>query len=187
MAKYGPFEWERRLGQRNHSFEGQVDAIVVDTIAKMQVLMQASVQEVIEIAQTPGISARAVSDDIAAGIGADGKRRSKKRYGPITAPQNKGGKMRVDTGFLRASGQISFNGMPTGPIRGEADKKYKYEATLTTTEIAKWAIGKTLFFGWTAEYAKYREAYDGFLESAIMRWQEIVNRNTEKLRGITGD
>ena len=28
-------------------------------------------------------------------------------------PVAKGGKMRVDTGFLRASGQMSLNGLPT--------------------------------------------------------------------------
>lgn len=93
-------------------------------------------------------------------------------------PEAKGGKMKVDTGFLRASGQISFTGMPSGPVRGEADQKYSY----TVTELTGYQSGQPIFFGWTADYAIYREAYDGFLISAVQNWQKIVDRNTAALR-----
>ena len=99
-------------------------------------------------------------------------------------PVAKGGKMRVDTGFLRASGQISYNGMPSGPSRGASDApgSYNYNEATTTAELGKLSIGQTLYFGWTAAYARYRELYDGFLESALQKWPQIVAKNTDELR-----
>lgn len=97
-------------------------------------------------------------------------------------PEAKGGKMKVDTGFLRASGQMSLSGMPTGPVRGDADKNYNYEPSATISVLSGYKSGDSIFFGWTASYAIYREAYDGFLISAIQNWQKIVDRNTAALR-----
>lgn len=97
-------------------------------------------------------------------------------------PEAKGGKMKVDTGFLRASGQLSLTGMPSGPVRGADGQNYDYNPTTTITVLNGYKSGDTLFFGWTAEYAIYREAYDGFLISAIQNWQKIVDRNTAALR-----
>jgi hypothetical protein len=132
------------------TFEAQVDDIVKATDKRMTALMRESIQDVIEIAQTP------------------------------TA---KGGKMRVDTGFLRASGQPSLNGMPSGPSRGEPDKNYDYdEGSSVQLTLAQMKLGAVFHFGWTAAYARYREAYDGFLESAAMQWQSIVTKNCEKIR-----
>lgn len=97
-------------------------------------------------------------------------------------PVGKGGKMRVDTGFLRASGRISFTGMPQGPIRPDDGKKYDYDAGPVELELGNLKAGGTVFFGWTAVYAAAREARDGFLESAVQNWSSIVERVTERLR-----
>lgn len=97
-------------------------------------------------------------------------------------PTAKGGRMRVDTGFLRASGQASIGSMPTGPVRGDPDGTYLFEENSVITTLAKLELGQTFFFGWTANYARYREAYDGFLEVALQKWQKIVDRNTETIR-----
>lgn len=132
------------------TFTAQVDEIVTKTNKRMEALIRMSVQDVIDEAQTP--------------VG-------------------KGGKMRVDTGFLRASGQLSFDGMPTGPVRGDktAPNSYpspdKYSSTATVLQLANFKVGMSVYFGWTANYAKYREAYDGFLVSAVAKWQEIVSKN----------
>ena len=89
--------------------------------------------------------------------------------------------MRVDTGFLRASGQASLNGAPTGPGRpskgataGQFGDGSKNDPQIEAT-IGKLKFGATLYFGWTANYARYREAYDGFLISALQNWQQTVN------------
>lgn len=101
-------------------------------------------------------------------------------------PVGKGGKMRVDTGFLRASGRLSMNGMPSGPVRAEKDTNYEYNSTIATAEIGKLQLGMSIFFGWTAGYAIYREAYDGFLYGAIQNWQKIVDKNVAALKGRVG-
>lgn len=101
-------------------------------------------------------------------------------------PTGKGGKMRVDTGFLRASGRLSLNGMPSGPVRGDKDSQHDWNPTIATAEIGKLQLGMSAFFGWTAEYAIYREAYDGFLYGAIQNWQKIVDKNVAALKGRVG-
>lgn len=100
-------------------------------------------------------------------------------------PVAKGGRMRVDTGFLRASGQPSLSGMPTGPVRGDPNAtpgSYDFDAQPTVLALAQLQFGSIFYFGWTANYAKYREAYDGFLEGAAQKWAAFVQRNTEKIR-----
>lgn len=94
----------------------------------------------------------------------------------VQTPTGKGGKMRVDTGFLRASGQQSLSGMPSGPSRGDPDKKYEWNDVNAIADFAGFELGKTIYFGWTANYAPMREAYDGFLISGIQNWQSIVDK-----------
>lgn len=97
-------------------------------------------------------------------------------------PVAKGGRMRVDTGFLRASGQISLNGMPSGPVRGDPDQSYDFDDGVTVLQLAKVELGNSIFFGWTANYAKYREAYDGFLSTAVQQWPDIVKRVAAEIK-----
>lgn len=138
------------------SFSAEVDDIIATVDARMTALMRQSLQDVINNAQTP------------------------------TA---KGGRMRVDTGFLRASGQASLTGMPSGPARGESKVKgaYKSEADYANTasvtvSLTKLKVGASFYFGWTANYARYRELYDGFLEGALNQWHRIVAFNADTLR-----
>lgn len=99
-------------------------------------------------------------------------------------PVAKGGRMRVDTGFLRASGQMSLNGLPTGPVRGEKTEKNSYETPVhtTITALSKFELGNSVFFGWTANYARRRNLYDGFLDMAVKDWPNIVARVASEIR-----
>lgn len=88
-------------------------------------------------------------------------------------PVAKGGRMRVDTGFLRNSGKLSLNGLPSGPsqqIEGMPAAQ-NIDALLGTT-----ALGQDIFFGWTAEYARFRESKDAFLGLAAQKWPLYVQR-----------
>jgi len=127
------------------NFQAQVDAIILKTDKRMLALQREAIQRTVDIAQTPVA---------------------------------KGGRMRVDTGFLRASGQGSLTGMPTGPMRGDPnatpgqyDNGSKSSVVLV---LAQMQLGAIFFFGWTANYAKYREVKDGFLEAAAQRWPQTV-------------
>lgn len=103
-------------------------------------------------------------------------------------PVAKGGKMRVDTGFLRSSGVSALNKLPTGPGKGRKRggndpqigvlPEYKMNSegfdSGILPNLAKMKLGDKFFFGWTARYASVREVYDGFLVSATDKWNEIV-------------
>lgn len=154
--KYGPYNYERKLGQRNYTLVADVEEIIAVCEVRMTDMVRQSLQDMINDMQTP------------------------------TA---KGGKMRVKTGFLRASGQASLNGMPTGPSRPVTDGPSNYRSpdeyssvSSVSLALAQLEIGATFFFGWTANYARYREAYDGFLEAAIQNWRQYVNKNTNLIR-----
>lgn len=179
-GRFGPYNYERTLGTRNYNFVGDVEAIILQTQRRVDDLIKQSIMDVIDIAQTPGPSSKGTKAAISKGLGSTG--RGKKRLqvqGPVTAAASggKGGKMRVDTGFLRASGQLSLTGMPSGPVRGDKNGSYTFDRTIAETTLNGVTAGDTVFWGWTANYAKYREAYDGFLISAVQQWQAIVNKN----------
>jgi len=94
-------------------------------------------------------------------------------------PKAKGGNMPVDTGFLRASGQMSYTGMPTGPTRGREREGEEsgviYPSSDVFTMLAGFSIGVTAFFGWSAAYARKQNLYNGFLDKAVNNWQKIVD------------
>ena len=99
-------------------------------------------------------------------------------------PVAKGGRMRIDTGFLRASGQASLNGFPSGPTKSTSALKnaYNWDEQNVTLVLLQLAPGDSFFWGWTAEYAKYREAKDAFMDLAVQRWQEYVNSATAEAK-----
>lgn len=104
-------------------------------------------------------------------------------FNTASTPTAKGGKMRVDTGFLRASGKISLTGMPSGPGRGERKEpnSYSFDEDTAVAALTGHKTGQSIFVGWHANYAKYREAYDGFLFSALQNWQKIVDKYCNEL------
>lgn len=106
----------------------------------------------------------------------------------VQQPVAKGGRMRVRTGFLRASGRASLQGFPSGPSVRESDvpNSYAWDGEAVSATLIKMKFGDTFYFGWTANYAAYRELYDGFLEGAMQNWARIVAFNTDTLRKRIG-
>lgn len=93
----------------------------------------------------------------------------------------KGGRMRVDTGFLRASGKMSLTGVPSGMTRGSSDKKYRLRESTVITSLANFKLGQSIYYGWTADYAEIRELKDGFLETELQNFTRYANANMRKL------
>lgn len=144
-SRQGPSTTDFILNKRSYSFQADVDRIIVNTEKRMLMVMKQSLLNAINEMQTPVA---------------------------------KGGKMRVDTGFLRASGQASLNGIPTGPEKKPKDAakgQFDWKPAQTEALIGEMQFGATLYFGWTANYAIYREAKDGFMYTTIQRWQQIVD------------
>lgn len=142
-----------------NSFDAVIDKVVADTKDKMLKVVRNSIQEVVEEAQTP---------------------------------LAKGGKIHVDTGFLRSSGQAQLNQLPVGQTEGrdraegEMGVLPEYvvpdNADYILPTLWKMKIGDTFYFGWTARYAQIREIYDGFMESAVMKWKQIVDSQIRSIK-----
>jgi hypothetical protein len=100
-----------------------------------------------------------------------------------TLPVAKGGRMPIDTGFLRKSGAAEIGSWPTGPSRGDPDAAKGFYDTgdgagsdnpSLILALGRWKPGDTLYYGWTAEYAAPQEAKRMFMEDAAAKWARFV-------------
>lgn len=109
---------------------------------------------------------------------------------PIAA----GGRMRVDTGFLRASLMASTASMPAissnkKPVPGQ---RYAYDDGSIEAVILGADVSDTIYIGYTAAYAGHREygvngqAPDAFVRSAVQRWDVIVEAKANELKRRLG-
>jgi hypothetical protein len=92
-----------------------------------------------------------------------------------------GGKMRVDTGFLRASGAARLGGLPVGASENPGKISHNWDGANLELTLGQMQLGDAFYWGWTAKYAKYREVYDGFMESALQNWQNRINSSVAKI------
>jgi len=93
----------------------------------------------------------------------------------------KGGRLRVDTGFLRASIAAKIGGMPSGESSNPDGRRYSESETASGVPIAasliRWKPAtEVIYIGWVANYARFREYQDGFMRGAVERWPEFVRR-----------
>lgn len=109
-----------------------------------------------------------------------------------STPLSAGGKMRVDTGFLRSTGSGAINEIPEGESVGRKRNpgeigvlseysNYNFTSSLQTL-LVKMRPEDTIYWGWSANYASVREFYDGFLISACQNWRTYVDNNTRRLK-----
>lgn len=93
-------------------------------------------------------------------------------------PVARGGRMPVDTGFLRNSMVAGLNGSTA--LSG---------ADSYVLAIAGADLGDSIFAGWTANYARHVEygaqgrAGRFYMRGAAQQWQQIVDRNAAALGG----
>lgn len=104
-------------------------------------------------------------------------------------PVKAGGRMPVDTGFLRASSASAINHLPEGETRGRHRKKnengviYPYDSSVSLLGVLpKFKMGDVFYFGWTAEYANKMNIKYGFLDSACQKWADFINNNVRRLK-----
>lgn len=107
---------------------------------------------------------------------------------------SEGGRMRYKTGFLWGSLMASTSAMPrinpsSGPAPGGS---YTYDFGQVEAVITGADISDTLYFGYTAGYAVYREfgangqAPDAFVRSAAQNWDGFVASNAKKVQQAFG-
>lgn len=100
----------------------------------------------------------------------------------------------VDTGFCRASLQVSLESMPQviPGSRPESGHSYSYNEGAIITTIANAQLSQTVYAGWTASYAIYLEyghsqqAPSGFVRISAMQWPQIVSQVISEAKGRAG-
>lgn len=85
-------------------------------------------------------------------------------------PRANGGRMPVDTGFLRASIRAAINATPGSSSDGVAGA------------LARWQIGDSTTVGWSANYARFMEYRYGFMRGAAEKWSSIVDKNAAEAK-----
>lgn len=93
-----------------------------------------------------------------------------------------GGRMRVDTGFLRSSLVASTAAMPLidpagRPVEGQSYAMGNYDAAIMGA-----GQDDEIYLGFTASYAGAREVKDHFVEGAFLDWSATVRRNEAAAR-----
>lgn len=99
-------------------------------------------------------------------------------------PRAKGGSMPVDTGFLRNTGDLGLNGIPSGPDRPAADAEpgsYEWNDGKVVATLAGAEAGDTLFWSWSAIYANRMNNMYGFLDKAVQKWPQIVAKRCREI------
>jgi len=92
--------------------------------------------------------------------------------------RGEGGRMRVDTGFLRASGGAALDNPPTGPTSNDGEVTGQLTGQPLPVILATWKPGQDIYWGWTANYARIRESKDGFARGAAEKWPDTVRQVT---------
>lgn len=107
------------------------------------------------------------------------KQSAQEVYSIAQTPKAQGGRMPVDTGFLRNSLVAELNG---STVAGGADAY--------VLAVAGMDLGDVVFAGWTANYARHMEygtsrtPGNHFMLAAAQQWPAIVARNAEVVRNL---
>jgi hypothetical protein len=104
-------------------------------------------------------------------------------------PKAKGGRMPVQTGFLRNSIASGLNGVtfPTRPRPQGQESLGDPDPTSYTLTIGQLDLGDVARFAWTAEYAIFQElgtsAFAGnhFVGVAAAKWPQFVEANARRI------
>ena len=99
-------------------------------------------------------------------------------------PIAKGGRMPVDTGFLRASVDAEVGRMPSGQSKNTSNAPVAYTGAGLTASILRWnaASGEPLYIGWVAQYARPMEYKYGFMRGAAEKWDGYVDGIARRAR-----
>lgn len=86
----------------------------------------------------------------------------------VQTPKAKGGRMPVDTSYLRNSFGGAVNSFPS------ADGNTPFSMTPIIEAIIQARLGDRIVFGWSANYAVYMEAENAFVRANAQKWPQFV-------------
>lgn len=91
----------------------------------------------------------------------------------MNTPIAEGGRMPVDTGFLRNSIGAAAGSLPSGPSSPKDDAQGNPEAVAVA--LTQWNLDEPFYIGYSAEYARIQEARNGFIEGAAQNWPDYFD------------
>lgn len=104
-------------------------------------------------------------------------------------PINAGGRMPVDTGYLRSSAQVSVNVSNTHMADiPDPDATYSFDGAALANDIASARVGDTLYLTFAAPYAYAQEMgtsrhpANAFLRTAAANWHAHVEAAVDAVR-----
>ena len=101
----------------------------------------------------------------------------------VQTPRAKGGRLPVDTGFLRNSFASALNSTPRGPTKGpEGYRATDFDMQPIAATLLQLNIGDTVTLGWTAVYARAMEYRYAFNRAAVQNWSQYVNAAARKVQ-----
>jgi len=106
----------------------------------------------------------------------------------VTKPIPKGGRLPVDTGFLRASFTVTLGSPALTVTSNPGTGSFAYDSSGVSVAISGFDWGQTLYGIFTANYARHQEygangrAGRRFVGLAVQNWQQIVNGVVRDLR-----
>lgn len=103
----------------------------------------------------------------------------------MNTPQGKGGRLPVDTGFLRSSIAAAIDRMPSGTTKPET-KGDVIAGDAVAPVLLRWnPADEVIYVGYLAEYATVQEYHNGFLRGAVENWdQNVKEASAEAQRRI---
>ena len=112
----------------------------------------------------------------------------------VVKPVGQGGRMRVDTGFLRASFRASLDAPINLSLENPDPENgvFKLDQGEISLTINRAEIGQTIFGTFTANYARPREygsrgqPADAFVLSNAQRWPDFVREAVATVRAEAG-
>lgn len=182
------------------SFSATVSEWVRATKERQVAVRNASVQSIVEIMQEPGPSRASAASAIASGAGLgktkkDGSKGvSKRAFGPISNPGGSG-RLPVDTGFLRASLQVSIGETLPPLAETPKDGSFDWDADEVRLTLDGSELSDTVLAVYTAAYARrieygfkgrdslgreYSQAGTRFVALAAQRWVQVVEAECAK-------
>ena len=101
-----------------------------------------------------------------------------------STPRAAGGRMPIDTGFLRNSVVTTVDGSTPGPTGIGLSRDQRF-ASLghpnTQAALSQAQVGNIIMLTWTAFYAAYVEHNTMFMRGAIEMWDAIVEENARAI------
>lgn len=98
-----------------------------------------------------------------------------------TVPKAQGGRMPVDTGFLRNSMVAAIGTYPVGPSTPDSDPMGVPPTVSIMPTVNQWDLTEPLYIGFSANYARQQEAANGFIEAEVQKWPQTVRESIGKL------